>query len=89
MPGSHASSGARRVIVNARLAPPRKLDTVPHSQLVVDGTKTPLEDALRGSNFSSDVRAAVLRGDDSDDPVFPVSSVSAPVKIAAESKRLL
>jgi len=88
MPGSHASSCARRVIVNARLAPPRKLDTVPHSQLV-DGTKTPFEAVLRGSNFSSDVRTAVLRGVDSDDAVFPFSSVSAPVKIAAESNRLL
>lgn len=89
MPGSHASSCARRVIVNARLAPPRRLDTVPHSQLVVDGTKTPFEAVLRGSNFSSDVRTAVLRGVDSDDAVFPFSSASAPVKIAAESKRLL
>jgi len=45
----------------SRRAPPRKLDTVPDSQLVIDDSKTVLDDGPRGSNFLSDVAVIVPR----------------------------
>ena len=70
-------------------APPGKLDTVPDSQLVIDDSKTVLDDGPLASNFSSDVPVIEPLGDESDDVVFPFSWASLPVRITSEHSLFL
>ena len=55
MPGSRAPTCVRPAVATSRPVPQGKLDTVPHTQLVVEGSKTVLEEVLGGSNFAGDV----------------------------------
>jgi hypothetical protein len=59
---------------------------VPHTQLVVEGSKTVLEEVLGGSNFASGVPVTEAEGDDA---LFPFSWAALPVKIMSEHRRLL
>jgi hypothetical protein len=63
----------RPVVATSRLVPQGKLDTVPHTQPVVDGSKAVLEDVLGGPNFAGDVPVIEALGDEGDDAVFPFS----------------
>jgi len=89
MPGSRAPICVRPAVATSRLVPQGKFDTVPHTQLVVDGSKTVLEDVLGGSNFASDVPVIKALGDEGDDAVFPFRWAPLPVKIMSEHRRLL
>ena len=72
MPGSRAPTCVRPAVATSRLVPQGKLDTVPHTQLVVGGSKTVLEDVLGGSNFTNDVPVTEALGDEGDDALFAV-----------------
>ena len=89
MPGSRAPTCVRPAVATSRLVPQGKLDTVPHTQLVVEGSKTVLEEVLGGSNFTNDVPVTEALGDEGDDALFPFSWASLPVKIMSEHRRLL
>ena len=88
MPGSRAPTCVRPAVATSRLVPQAKLDTVPHTQLVVDGSKMVLEDVLGGSN-TNDVPVTEALGDEGDDALFPFSWASLPLKIMSEHRRLL
>src|SRR5207245_10591103 len=79
----------RPVIVASCLVPQGKLDTVPHSQLVVDGSQTVLDDVLRTSNCSGNVPLLVHPGDERNDGVFTLSWASFHVKITSGQCMLL
>jgi len=90
MPGSRAPTCVRPFVATSHLLVPQgNLETVPHTQLVVDDSKTVLEYVLSGSNFASDVPVIKALGDEGDDAVFPFSWASLPVKIMSEHRRLL
>ena len=86
MPGSRAPICVRPAVATSRLVPQGKFDTVPHTQLVVEGSKTVLEEVLGGSNFAGDVPVTEALGDDA---LFPFSWAALPVKIMSEHRRLL
>ena len=86
MPDSRAPTCVRPAVATSRPVPQGKLDTVPHTQLVVEGSKTVLEEVLGGSNFASGVPVTEAEGDDA---LFPFSWASLPVKIMSEHRRLL
>ena len=86
MPGSRAPTCVRPAVATSRPVPQGKLDTVPHTQLVVEGSKTVLEEVLGGSNFASGVPVTEAEGDDA---LFPFSWAALPVKIMSEHRRLL
>ena len=86
MPGSRAPTCVRPAVATSRPVPQGKLDTVPHTQLVVDGSKTVLEDVLGGSNFTNDVPVSEALGDEGDDALFPFSWAALPVKIMSEHR---
>src|SRR3989442_13017611 len=86
MPGSRAPTCVRPAVATSRPVPQGKLDTVPHTQLVVEGSKTVLEEALGGSNFASGVPVTEAEGDDA---LFPFRWASLPVQIMSEHRRLL
>src|SRR5438445_13472576 len=86
MPGSRAPTCVRPAVATSRPVPQGKLDTVPHTQLVVEGSKTVLEEVLGGSHLASGVPVSEAeRGD----ALFPFSWAWLPVKIMAEHRRLL
>ena len=89
MPGSRAPTCVRPAVATSRLVPQAKLDTMPHTQLVVEGSKTVLEEVLGGSNFAGDVPVTEALGDEGDDALFPFSWAALPVKIMSEHRRLL
>ncbi len=89
MPGSRAPTCVRPAVATSRPVPQGKLDTVPHTQLVVEGSKTVLEEVLGGSNFAGDVPVTEALGDEGDDALFPFSWAALPVKIMSEHRRLL
>jgi hypothetical protein len=84
MPGCRAPTCVRPALATSRPVPQGKLDTVPHTQLVVEGSKTVLEDVLGGSNFTSAVPVTEALGDAGDDALFPFSWASLPVKMMSE-----
>ena len=75
--------GLRRALVPARFVPEGKLDSVPQSEFVVDGSKIVLDDMLRGSDGICDFPILESLRNEFDDAMLSLAGRSIPIPLAS------